>query len=209
MLVSQTMMRSSFKPSQPKPQAGPRKRKCKVCRELFQPRNMMHKACGPECAVALANQERLVKERKADRERKQALKTRRDWMADAQRAFNAFIRERDKDKPCISCGKPPPDMTQLHAGRDAGHYRSVGSAPHMRFIEDNCHAQCVKCNQYGSGMAVDYRISLTRRIGLERVEAVETDQTLRKFTVEELKAITKIYRAKLKALKEAQSCQMD
>ena len=28
-----------------------------------------------------------------------------DWLKDAQKAFNAFIRERDRDKPCI-CGQP-------------------------------------------------------------------------------------------------------
>ena len=83
---------------------------------------------------------------------------------------------------------------------DAGHYRSRGSAPHLRFDERNCHAQSKKDNRYLSGNAVDYRIGLIARIGLEAVESLESDQTPRKWTIEELKAIKAEYRQKLKEL---------
>jgi hypothetical protein len=59
---------------------------------------------------------------------------------------------------------------------DAGHYRSSRAVlAHLRFNEDNCHAQSKKENRYNSGNAVDYRIGLIARIGLERVEALESD----------------------------------
>ena len=83
---------------------------------------------------------------------------------------------------------------------DAGHYRSTGSAPHMRFDEANCHAQLKQCNRYGGGRAVDYRIGLIARIGLDEVERIEADQTVRKWTIPELREIRDEYRRKAKAL---------
>ena len=84
---------------------------------------------------------------------------------------------------------------------DAGHYRSVGAASHLRFNEDNCHAQSKHGNQYKSGNAVDYRINLINRIGLDRVEALECDNKPRKWTREELIEIKARYRAKARELK--------
>ena len=140
-------------------------------------------------------------ERSSIRARKEAIKTIPVLIKEAQREFNAYIRARDRDQPCISCGAPPPDLSGLHAGRDAGHYRSVGSASHLRFHEDNVHAQCVHCNQWGAGRAVDYRIGLVARLDLARVEALEHNNTPNKWTHEELRGIRDTYRAKLKELK--------
>lgn len=200
------LVRSEFKRvmpvKEPKPIKGPRKRRCKVCREQFVPRSITHKACGPECAAVVAQSERQAIERKADRVRKQALKSRRDWMKEAQVAFNTFVRQRDKDKPCICCGRVETQVSGLNShGWDCGHYRSVGSAPHMRFNENNAHRQLVLCNRHGAGRAVDYRIGLIARIGLAAVEALESDQTPCKWTVEELQTIKAKYRQKLKELK--------
>lgn len=181
-------------------------RKCKACKHPFTPARSTQVACGIDCAMQLAHEkkvkvaecDRLDTVRK-DRVRKERLKTRRDWEKEAQTAFNAFIRARDKDMPCICCGLP------LSAGDvgghyDCGHYRSVGSAPHLRFHEDNAHAQRKQCNRWGAGRAVDYRLGLIARIGLARVEALEADQTPRKYTVDELRAIRDEYRAKLRDL---------
>jgi len=134
-----------------------------------------------------------------DRARKERLKSKRDWAKEAQAAFNAYIRARDKGQPCICCGLP------LSAGEvggryDCGHYRSTGSAPHLRFHEDNAHAQRKQCNRWGAGRAVDYRLGLIERIGLARVEALEADQEPRKYTADELRAIRDLYRAKLREL---------
>jgi hypothetical protein len=141
--------------------------------------------------------------RKVIRLRKEALKTRSDWMKEAQRAFNAFVRARDQvaGYPCISSGRP---LDWSGNGVDAGHYRSVGSAPHLRFNEDNCHAQSKHDNQWKSGNAVDYRINLIKRIGLERVEALEADNEPRKYRIHELKEIIETYRRKTKELKNEQ-----
>lgn len=133
-------------------------------------------------------------ERKDYRERKEALKSRRDWLNEAQVAFNAFIRERDRFQPCISCGN-------AHASSwDAGHYRSVGAAPGLRFNEDNVHKQCVPCNQHKSGNAIEYRIGLKRRIGEAKVDSLECFNEVVKWTIEDAKRIKADYKAKLKQL---------
>lgn len=86
---------------------------------------------------------------------------------------------------------------------DAGHYRSTGSADHLRFDEDNCHAQRSDCNRYGAGRAVDYRIGLIGRIGLQRVEALEANNTTHKWLRDELRTIRDTYRLKAKELEKA------
>ena len=186
-------------------------KRCKVCRQPFEPRPPRALVCSEDCAGAFAVSKRLKEERRAEKAaqalerkdtkaRKERLKTRRAWEREAQASFNAFIRARDADKPCICCGQP------LSAGEvgghfDAGHYRSTGSAPHLRFHEHNANAQRKQCNRWGAGRAVDYRLGLIERIGLEAVEALEADQQARKYTVDELKAIRDEYRAKARELK--------
>ena len=174
--------------------------RCAVCKGEFVRRSMTHKVCSLECAAEYAKRQRVKKERKEIRARKAAIKPRSAWLKDAQAAFNAFVRYRDKDKPCICCGKPL-TLEAVGGGYDCGHYRSTGSAPHLRFDERNAHAQRKVCNRYGAGRAVDYRIGLVARIGWAAVEALEADNQARKYSVEDLKKIRDFYRAKLKALK--------
>lgn len=187
---------------------NPRKCKAKACGVVFTPSRSFQCWCSPDCAVSIAaakkekaEQRQRSEQRKKDRETRDRLKTRSDWMKDAQREFNRFIRLRDRNLPCICCGRVLP-ANAVGGGYDAGHYRSVGSAPHLRFDEDNVHAQRKDCNRYGSGRAVDYRIGLLDRIGSERVSALEADQTPRKYTIEELKQIRDTYRAKARELEK-------
>ena len=183
------------KPStEPKPAKGPRKRRCKVCRSLFVPRSITHKACGAGCAEVVAQDERKTQERKSDRARKVALKSRQDWLREAQTAFNQYIRVRDWDQPCISCGR-------FHDGQyHAGHFRSVGAQPALRFDENNVHKQCAPCNNHLAGNVVEYRIRLVQKIGALRVELLEIEHAPTKYTIEDAKRIKETYKAKLKAL---------
>jgi hypothetical protein len=78
--------------------------------------------------------------------------------------FNLFIRTRDKDKPCINCGRYKSDL-------QAGHFYSVGGYPGMRFDEDNVHGECLQCNFFHSETHSHYyREHLKKRIGTERFE---------------------------------------
>ena len=188
-----------------------KQRKCKACHHPFVPARSTQTACGIDCAMQLAHEkkvklvecDRLDTVRK-DRARKERLKTRRDLEKEAQTAFNAFIRARDADKPCICCGLPL-SAGDVGGAYDCGHYRSTGSAPHLRFHEDNAHAQRKQCNRWGAGRAVDYRLGLIERIGLARVEALEADQEPRKYTADELRAIKAKYAAMARELKREAS----
>ncbi|WP_434134386.1 recombination protein NinG [Pseudomonas luteola] len=188
-------------------------RKCKnpECRAEFVPARSFQTWCSPDCAIAITaakkQKERKTLEQRGRREikvRKEKLKSRSDYMREAQISFNAFIRERDRlaGHCCISSGRT---LDWNGNAVDAGHYRSVGAAPHLRFDERNCHAQSKQDNRYLSGNAVDYRIGLIQRIGLEAVEALEADQSVRKYTIEDLKAITAHYRAKTRELKRGEA----
>jgi hypothetical protein len=183
-----------------------KQKKCKQCGEVFVPTRPIQPVCGYECSIKFAlkhaetsEQRRLKESRKAYRERKLAAKTLSQWKAETQLWFNKFIKLRDKaaGHSCISSGRP---LDWSGNAVDAGHYRSVGSAPHLRFDENNVHAQSKHDNRYKSGNAVDYRIGLIRRIGLAAVEALEADQTPRHYTIPELIEKKRYYQLKCKQL---------
>lgn len=181
---------------------------CKApkCREKFIPRNSLDVVCSLKCALAFAKSKKAEKHarlalRVEKRERKEKLKRPKEHEDDAQRAFNAFIRERDIAEPCICCGRWP--KTPSNHQWDAGHYRTTAAASQLRFDEDNCHKQLVSCNRGKSGNAVEYRLRLVAKIGPERVEALEHDSRIVRRSVDELKAIRKVYQVKLRELRQA------
>ena len=104
-----------------------------------------------------------------------------------QKIFNRWIRERDKDLPCISCGK-----ARVEQG---GHYLSAGHHSVHRFNEKNVHGQCLRCNYYLSGNLVNYRANLIKKIGLQQVEILEgTARKVKKWSKIELQIISKQYK---------------
>jgi len=176
-------------------------RKCKVCREVFTPVKPMQTVCGHECALTLvkAKREKADKaaksaERKAYCEQRAKIKTRAQWMKEAQAAVNRYIRLRDDGLPCISCGRH-------HQGvYHAGHYRSVGAAPELRFNELNIHKQCQPCNVHLSGNQIKYRAGLVDRIGVDRVEWLESNHPQKNYTIDDLKSIKAEYNERVKVL---------
>lgn len=189
----------------------PKPKKCKnpACSISFPPQRLGQSVCSLKCGLAIkdVNQAKARKslaqvERREIKIRKERLKSRGKHMCEAQQAFNEYVRTRDQaaGHPCISSGKP---LDWSGNAVDAGHYRSVGSAPHLRFDERNCHAQSKQDNRFLSGNAVDYRIGLIARIGQEAVDALEADQSVRKYSVEQIKGIKAYYRAKTRELKRA------
>lgn len=183
----------------------PKQHKCKICGDYYVKFQSTQQVCSVKCAMVMGKrkaEEKRKKQAKADRllqrQKLQALKSRGDWLKELQAVFNKFIRLRDKDLPCISCGR-------FHSGKyDAGHYKTVGGNPELRFNEDNCHSQCVPCNRHLHGNIVNYRVGLIERIGLERVEFLERkDHPPLKLTVDEIKELIRVYKAKVKELDNA------
>lgn len=186
-----------------------RRTTCPHCRKKLEPGWRIHPGCIDGYAEAQAAKAERARakaarmaakvERAETRQRKAEMKTIPQLIADADRAFSAFIRERDRlaGHPCISSGRP---LDWSGNAVDAGHYRSRGAASHLRYHEDNCHAQSKHDNQYKAGNVVDYRIRLIQRIGLVRVEALETDNAVHKWTREELISIRAHYIQRRKEL---------
>lgn len=176
-------------------------RRCAQCRKKVDSSEALYgglKAfCCYECLRQYIDSERGQKavqsvKRKDIKERKEKLKTAGDYTKEAQIAFNRYIRIRDEGKPCVSCGNPL-EHQSIGGGYDAGHYRSRGAASHLRYHTLNCWGQCKKCNRHLSGAAADYRIGLSYRITPEQLEAIECDNTPKKFTIKYLKRVKSIF----------------
>jgi hypothetical protein len=175
---------------------------CRQCAKEFTPTQPMQAVCGWRCAhreVSVATKVKKAAEKARDKLRKEAMVSIADRIKLAQREFNSFIRLRDKlaQQRCISSGRA---LDWSGNAVDAGHYRSTGAASHLRFNEDNCHAQSKQENRYLAGNAADYRIMLIKRIGLIRVVRLETNNAVHKWTHEELIEIRARYVAKRKEL---------
>lgn len=182
----------------------PKPKKCQnvECGSKFVPQRIGQRVCSPACALATKDKHQApARKAIADRQRKELrasqerIKSRGDHLREAQAAFNEFIRLRDAHEPCISCGRH-------HDGQyHAGHYRTVGANPELRFDEDNVHKQCAPCNNHKSGDIVNYRINLVAKLGAERVARLEGPHEPQKLSKEEIKAIKAHYRAKVRELK--------
>jgi Bacteriophage Lambda NinG protein len=194
----------------------PKPAKCKHCRQrLTKLGEKLHPACidpwlsaNREKLRAKTDQriKRMAKEaRKQERAEDRATREKQKGLPqlhkEAREAVHEFIRLRDAHLPCISCGAPPPDLSDLHAGRDAGHYRSVGSAPQHRYNLMNINAQCVHCNQHLAGNPIAYRFGMLAKYGEAATLALELDNAAHKWTRAEVRGIRDEYRAKTKALK--------
>jgi hypothetical protein len=106
----------------------------------------------------------------------------------AQVVFNKWIRNRDKDKGCISCGRPV---------TEAGHYLNAGHFSALRFNEMNVNGQCTGCNCFRHGNLIEYRKGLVKKYGEGKVLMLENSVAIRsvkKFSRFELEEIIKTYK---------------
>ena len=167
---------------------------CKICKVKFTPTRPLQSVCSPNCAYTHAKAVRVKTERKETREAKVRLKSKSEWLKEAQTVFNQYIRLRDKDLPCISCQR-------FHTGQyHAGHYLTTGAHPELRFDEINVHKQCSACNNYLSGNIVEYRINLISKIGIDAVNYLESKHQPKHYTIEDIKTLKAIYKEKVKTL---------
>jgi len=177
------------------------KKRCRNCKKYSKTEEMKKAPngvyfCDTECMTeyAFANKEKgkQIKHKEQKRQLKDSDRSLR--LKEAQRSFNAFIRARDKGHSCISCGR------STGAKMNAGHYKSVGANPELRFEELNCHLQCEHCNSFKSGNIENYRPALIKKIGLCKVEWLEGPHKSKKYTCDQLKGIELKYKAKIKGL---------
>lgn len=182
-----------------------RRRRCKICREWFHCKDFRIWWCCPEHGAKYALEKQAVererKKKKETQQERQSLKIRKlsvkplsYFHKQAQKAFNEFIRARDSNEPCISCGR-------FHDGQwHAGHYRTVGASPETRYNETNCHKQCAPCNNHLSGNIENYTPNLINKIGEDAFDRLMGSHPLKKWTMEELQELAAHYRQKTREL---------
>ena len=169
--------------------------KCKYCKEEFVKVAPKQKVCVRGRCIKMFSDEvkrrAWVKEKKA---RLEKLETITDLTKKAQKYCNDYIRARDKDLPCVSCGN------ELGKKFDAGHYfNSTYSG--TRFDVNNIHAQCVTCNHHKSGNLLEYQIGIEKRVGgIELFELHQRAHEKRVYTKEELRSITEMFKEMKKNL---------
>jgi len=171
-------------------------RKCRApeCDNVFTPYNSLQMWCSPSCGYKLS-QLKLAKAN--NKQAKQEFKDndKKYWTERAVKSCNRYIRERDKDNPCISCGR-------YHTGQyHAGHYGTSAARSELRFNELNIHKQCAPCNNHKSGNLVEYKINLNCKIGIKAVDWLESNKHVYTYTIEDLKFIVEWYDWKYKQLK--------
>lgn len=169
-------------------------KKCKVCGVEFYPFRTTDVVCSEKHARELRQKKTLEKIEKGKQRKTSERKAKLDL---ARITFNAYIRERDKGKPCICCGKP------LGKDYQAGHYFSGGGHAAVLFDEDNVHAQRFDCNNDKAGNFVEYGVRLEERItplGFELLRARAYE--VKSWETEELDGVITYYRRKLKELRE-------
>ena len=79
-----------------------------------------------------------------------------------QEKVNEYIRFRDANKFCISCGRK--------GVTDAGHFISISQCQKLRFDFRNIHGQCAYCNRFLEGNTLEYEEHLIEKIGEDEVK---------------------------------------
>lgn len=171
-------------------------KKCKVCEAHFESYRPMQSVCSIECAKAMGRVKAEKEEKQKIKLLKEKIKTRQEWLKEAQKAFNAYIRLRDSGLPCISCNQF--SKSAYHAG----HFVSIGASSYLRFNELNVNNQCPSCNTYKGGNALNYQDGLILKIGKQAVEELRNAPRLKDWKIDEIKEIKQIYSTKLKELKK-------
>lgn len=187
-------------------------RKCCGCKDRFSrdldswrrsPVGQFHSSdCQIDYARAQVAKQQAKRQAKADRQKKTDFnelkkKVKHDlkwWEKKAQATFNKYIRLRDADLPCISCGAQNYRIT-------AGHYKTVGAHPELRYHPMNAHGQCWwNCNKNKSGNIVNARIGIIARHGEGVVDLLESHHKSKNYKINHLEIIDRWYKRKIKRL---------
>lgn len=200
---------------------NPKAKPCEVCATYFTPARMGQRVCSVPCATKSAKKARKEAvleariERKRTKERKEALKTRADWLAEAKVAIQAVRRleELAKGRGCMSCGR---SREEVEAGDwrpggywDGGHLKSKGAFPELALEPLNIWLQCKSCNA-GSGkyarkgytVNASFETNLAAAEGQELVDWLNGPHEPKHYDIDDLKEICRVYKEKLKELKK-------
>lgn len=190
-------------------------KRCSHCKKPIPVGDMMqaglstiHRDCLDEFVeskIKKVKKKKLTLKKSLEKSKKDATKAKaKTW---AWEVFSKYIRQRDSDKYgycyCISCNKRIKAFNG-NRGAQAGHFIPKSKGDYFYFNEDNVHAQCKICNEYGShDTGANYRKNLVKKIGLERVEKLEKSKNkIVRYTLEDYRAISKKYNKLFKQLRD-------
>lgn len=175
--------------------------KCKHCKKDFERKRINQIVCSYECSISyskeLAIRRKIKEEQKKEKINKEfkavEIKDKEEKKLKASKIntktqVHSYIRERDKGKPCISCG------TSWNSDFQAGHHYKSETFITLRYNLDNIHGQCKRCNLHLEGAFDNYALNLPNRIGIERynklVELASIDKQFEKvWNLENLKEV--------------------
>lgn len=149
--------------------------------------------------IPQAKKEVKAKQKEKDNKIREKLKTLGKLENEAKTQFQKFIRLRDKDLPCASCGTTETNLW------DGGHFYKAEIYSGLIFDERNCHKQCRRCNRFLGGNENNYRLGLIKRFSLSFVLQLDADAIkLRdyKYERQELIDIKNKYKEKIRELEK-------
>ncbi len=189
-------------------------RKCTGCKKRFDQSIVTWREapCGyfhdSDCQIDYARKQgqklrtKKDKQKRADFRKKQVdVKGLRHWIKETQKVVNAYVRQRDKGKPCISCGIYEHQCkTKSLRGSvwDAGHYKTTKARPEIRFDMRNINGQCKSCNQFHSGRIKDQEVGIVERYGQERLDWLLSYHKPKHYTIEYLERLRRVLRKRMR-----------
>lgn len=117
-----------------------------------------------------------------------------DYEAEAKKSFQHWVRLRDSELGCISCGT---EKGKWHGS----HFFSANLYSGLIFDERNVHKSCDYCNVFLHGNLLEYRKGLINRYGFEYVNQLEVDADIKrnwKYSKSDLIEIKKKYDSLIK-----------
>lgn len=188
--------------------------RCKVCRDKFEPKYFLQKAClNPKCLAEWSKKDREIKADKVHAVKKKAFKLSDTKLQHdlTQAVFNKlrvlqekkWFADRGLEPECISCGKQNMDWC-------CGHFKSRGAQGNLRYDEKNTYLQCNRyCNMGLSGnisgnkTTRGYVAGLFVRFGeiaQSIIDYCESNTAVKKWTGEELQEMRKTFNLQIKEL---------
>jgi hypothetical protein len=158
---------------------------------------MEHVVCSPRCLIRKRKEDAKA-ERESFKARKEKLKTITEWEHECKDIVQKIARIRDRADGCISCHMGPDYAGQWHGS----HFRPAGNHSAVELHLWNIHKSCAQCNKYKGGNIAGYRPRLIEKIGLERVEWLESQNQVTKRSVEYLKRFKKVMGKRLRRMEK-------
>jgi len=108
--------------------------------------------------------------------------------------FSRYIRLRDSDEhqmcKCVTC-----EHRGHYKTMQAGHFIAAAQGNATRYLEDNVHAQCYRCNMNLGGNGAEYYPFMLAQYGAERVDELrKLSNTTLKISIAEFEEMEAKYK---------------